>query len=1323
MAEPRAEPAMAQDVPPVTQEEIFRAVCRLKGAPKAPGPDGVPGKVLHIALKHLGGRLSALFDECLAVGRFPRCWKEGRLVLLRKEGRPADSPSGHRPLVMLDETGKLLERVIASRINQHLADVGPNLSEGQFGFRVGRSTLDALSALKGFTAEAAERGQGVMAVSLDIANAFGSLPFEVIGEALRYHGVPLYLQRIVEHYLTDRVVLYMGRGGSRMARPVTCGVPQGSVLGPLLWNIGYDWVIRGAVLPRMAIICFADDTLVAVRDTTYEEVARRAEVGASMVVDRIGALGLRVSLSKTEALCFRGPRWRLPRGACLRINGETVEVKAHIKYLGLTLDGSWKFEEHFRQMAPRLVGAAGALSRLLPNVGGPDAPCRRLFAGVIRSMALYGAPIWAGALTARTKSLLRKPQRVMAVRMCRAYRTVGWAAACALAGTPPWEIEAEMLAEAYRVRCERRDHGEVSLAPQELVRDRELGKERVMERWVDELADAEYGIRTIEAIRPVLLEWCKRSHGALTFRLVQVLSGHGCFGRYLHRVAGREMTPSCHECGAGEDTAQHTLEVCPAWSDRRRNLAAEIGGDLSLPSVINAMLGSESSWEAVSSFCEEVISQKEEREREPGDNGDAEAVGPLPIAERKSVPLRDCHVHLIRQKSPNTSNQEPELRANTSSDVSFASQGTGGRESSGKSKLENIPEGAERVKQKRKRFRPASSVLSSSDEESTGLSAEGQKPQTRGRGRPPTTGKYAGLAKAKEAYNRALREELRLKAELEVQDMQIKTRQGYQRGISGRNDPEGTSANKDLGQQVTDSVAIINKVAVTSKNLSGGYIKCLKDAAAAIADAFSELSKRTATDETARLQADNNRLQAEVASLRKELADLKRDFEGMRKQGSPQPPPTGHVETELPPAQPPSTRIEESRGAGNPTAMDMDTLCQAVMAQVGSYLDAHLAGIQDRLLPERAVQQAAEDAASGHASAGPRRKNGRKKKIKKAEGDKQPPPLPPPLPPPRPPPPPEKPDKWTRVEKKGRRKKSKNQKKKEVDTPKGKRKKGANKLRPPRSAAVVMTLLEPKATESGADFGSVLADAKRKVRLEDLGISGLRLRKAQTGAYIMEIPGTTSGDKADALAKKLVEVTDPTVVRVSRPIKCAELRISGLDESVLSTDVVTAVAHVGGCAEAEIRPGEIIYGRSGLGTVWLRCPVPAAKKVVEAGRLLVGWVSAQVKLLDARPLRCFRCLEVGHVKAKCKAAVDRSLLCYRCGCPGHVASACAAAPHCVLCAEAGLAANHKVGSKACNPQKSKKGKTDKGPQSASQPNTQKGSTSEPRAEEEGMVTE
>ncbi|KAA5621363.1 reverse transcriptase family protein, partial [Pseudomonas aeruginosa] len=160
----------------------------------APGPDGVHGRVWDLAFGALGDRLVRLFEACLESGRFPKQWKTGRLVLLRKEGRPADSPAGYRPIVLLDEAGKLLERVVAARIVQHLTGVGPDLSAEQFGFREGRSTIDAVMRVRALSDEAVGRGGVTLAVSLDIANAFNTLPWSVIGGALERHGVPPYLR-------------------------------------------------------------------------------------------------------------------------------------------------------------------------------------------------------------------------------------------------------------------------------------------------------------------------------------------------------------------------------------------------------------------------------------------------------------------------------------------------------------------------------------------------------------------------------------------------------------------------------------------------------------------------------------------------------------------------------------------------------------------------------------------------------------------------------------------------------------------------------------------------------------------------------------------------------------------------------------------------------------------------------------------------------------------------------------------------------------------------------------------------------------------------
>ncbi|KAL0121307.1 hypothetical protein PUN28_008759 [Cardiocondyla obscurior] len=243
----------------ITEEEFLHAAKRGLRGNTAPGPDGLTKAVWRLALKSIQGPIIQLFNSCLRHGAFPLPWKKAKLVLLRKQGKPEDSPSAYRPICLLDEAGKLFERIIVNRLVQHLSKEGTNFSRNQFGFRAGISTVNAITAVRNFTEEHFPGG-------------------DILGS-----------------YLHNRYFTFTDHNGKVQERSLQRGVPQGSVLGPFLWNIGYDAVFSSALPPHSKVVCYADDTLILSGGRDWTE-AREREIAASSV------------LLRSEAWPLRGPR-------------------------------------------------------------------------------------------------------------------------------------------------------------------------------------------------------------------------------------------------------------------------------------------------------------------------------------------------------------------------------------------------------------------------------------------------------------------------------------------------------------------------------------------------------------------------------------------------------------------------------------------------------------------------------------------------------------------------------------------------------------------------------------------------------------------------------------------------------------------------------------------------------------------------------------------------------------------------------------------------------------------------------------------------------
>jgi hypothetical protein len=249
----------------------------------------------------------------------------------------------------------------------------------------------------------------------------------------------------------------------------------------------------------------------------------------------------------------------------------------------------------------RAIRRMGALSRLMPRTSGPKEGKRRLLCAVAQSTVLYASKVWVGALKVeRYRQMMDKVQRRMALSICGAYKTTATETASVLSSLIPLDLLAE-------------ERGRMKKKPTE--NERALERETTINKWQTRWEQQTTSLWT-HLIMPDIRPWVTRKYGSVSFRMTQMLSGHGCFVAYLHRI-GRSETAGCWFCGGERDDAEHTLLVCERWKSDRAKYRKNTE-NWTTSNLISIMLRSQEDWDAVQNMMEEIMKQKEEEERRRG---------------------------------------------------------------------------------------------------------------------------------------------------------------------------------------------------------------------------------------------------------------------------------------------------------------------------------------------------------------------------------------------------------------------------------------------------------------------------------------------------------------------------------------------------------------------------------------------------------------------------------------------------------------------------------------------------------------------------------
>ena len=384
---------------PTSAEEVLALSTTLKTT-QSTGPDDLNPSVMKPLLSIIAKPLAEIINCSLTTGIVPGPMKIAKVTPIYKQGN-SEEVTNYRPISILPYFSKLLEKVMYVRLYNYIVTKGI-LYESQHGFQHGHSTLMSLLSVHDTIAAAIDRKEYAIGIFLDVAKAFDSVNHDILLLKLENLGIRGVTLAWFRSYLTGRYQQVKCNNHLSSLNLVKHGVPQGSILGPLLFLLFVNDLPNAS--SALHFYLFADDTNIFASNKSYEKLVQQLNLELVHVNDWFAANKLSLNIKKTNYILFSSHRKKLPLTEIpLLINNTPVPRVTSIKFLGVLIDSHLTWNDHIHSISKKIAKSLGILSRvayLLPlNIR------KNLYYTMIYPYLNYCNIIWASNYPSRLKRL------------------------------------------------------------------------------------------------------------------------------------------------------------------------------------------------------------------------------------------------------------------------------------------------------------------------------------------------------------------------------------------------------------------------------------------------------------------------------------------------------------------------------------------------------------------------------------------------------------------------------------------------------------------------------------------------------------------------------------------------------------------------------------------------------------------------------------------------------------------------------------------------------------------------------------------------------